>query len=342
MPSFRPIETIIRDVPPYWVGNGFYVRQYFPTKRIENFFQRFSPFLVMDYGAPTHFKGTDRPAGIGPHPHRGIATVTFAFEGSIEHGDNQGNRGVIHPGDIQWMTAGDGILHKEYHEPEYAKNDRILHMIQLWVDLPTPHKRTAPTYQAITADQMGKRVLANGAEVIVYAGEAFGTTGPAATFSPMNIYKIRLSKGQSVTLREPAGYNTGALVIAGSALVNPATLGESDAETATEVTAHAGGDACHHTSAASASPTAKVCRDAETANRSHHTRALAHDFMLFSNAGEEILFVCEDESAEIVVLSGQPLNQPVAAQGPFVMNTQAELLEAHRDYQEGRFGSHVF
>lgn len=218
--KFRQVEKIIRSPHAHWVGNGFRVKQYFPAKR-DYFLERFSPFILLDYNEPYFFPASPFETGIGPHPHRGFETVTFALAGKIEHGDNQGNHGVIEPGDLQWMTAGRGILHKEFHETEFAKRDRVLHMIQLWVNLPAEFKWTEPIYQAITADQMGRyQSMDLQFEVIVYAGEAFGIEGPARTFSPMNIYKLDIKQGETVLLEEPADFNTGILIISGKLQVN--------------------------------------------------------------------------------------------------------------------------
>ncbi|MDO4793749.1 MAG: pirin family protein [Filifactor alocis] len=289
--DFRKIECIFKNDHAHWVGNGFRVKQYFPASNKEDFFNRFSPFILMDYNEPYFFKATPFETGVGAHPHRGFETVTFAFAGKIEHGDNKGNTGIIEPGDIQWMTAGSGILHKEFHEKEFAKKDRVLHMIQLWVNLPKEHKMTEPNYQAIKADQMGKYHSENRkVELTVYAGKVMDTMGPASTFSPMNIYKLDLSKGGILTLEEPSDFNTGLLVLSGEVRINEAYLAKSS------------------------------------------------DFVLFENDGKPFCITSAEEHSEVFVLSGQPLNEPVVAGGPFVMNTQEELLQANLDFRNGAFG----
>lgn len=289
--NFRKIERIFKNDHSHWVGNGFRVKQYFPNSNKEYFFDRFSPFILMDYNEPYFFKATPFETGVGVHPHRGFETVTFAFAGKIEHGDNKGNTGIIEPGDIQWMTAGSGILHKEFHEKEFSKKDRVLHMIQLWVNLPKEHKMTEPKYQAIKATQMGKHFSEDGkAELTVYAGKVMNTRGPASTFSPMNIYKIDLAKGGSLTLQEPSDFNTGLLVLSGEVKINEVNP-------------------------------AKIS-----------------DFVLFENDGKAFCITGVEEHSEVFVLSGQPLNEPVVAGGPFVMNTEEELLQAHLDYRNGVFG----
>ncbi len=170
MTKVRKIETIFKGPRTHWVGDGFHVSNYFPSGK--NLLERFTPFILMDYNAPMEFLPSDTPRGVGPHPHRGFETVTFAFEGAVEHHDNRGNHGIIYPGDVQWMTAGAGIMHKEYHEKEFSNAGGIFHMIQLWVNLPKKDKMTEPRYQAITKSDMGKAVLSdNQGNVTVVAGK---------------------------------------------------------------------------------------------------------------------------------------------------------------------------
>lgn len=294
MKQMRRIEKIIQNPPRHWVGNGFNVQQYFPSNQGMSFMERFSPFILMDYNAPATFKGTEGDVGVDIHPHRGFETVTFAFKGKVEHGDNHGHSGIIQEGDIQWMTAGSGVLHKEFHEREWAKHDRVFHMIQLWVNLPAKDKMTAPNYQALTKNEIPSFVEEKSeANIILYAGEVFKHKGIAHTFSPMNIYKINLKKDHKIDLDEPSTYNTGFLLISGVVNINDD----------------------------------KVVRE--------------QDFVLFKNeAGVIELSAIED--AEIFVLSGKPLNEPVVAGGPFVMNTENELRQAYLDYQAGKFGPFDF
>lgn len=292
---FREIEKVFKNTSAYWVGNGFRVQQYFPEGQGENFLERFSPFIMMDYNPPYHFNATDDLVGIGPHPHRGFETVTLALDAVIEHTDNQGNTGVIHSGDIQWMTAGCGILHKEYHEKKFAKNDRMFHMIQLWINLPKKNKMTKPKYQSLLDKDMGKYNLENNlGEITVFAGEVFNTKGPASTFSPINMYKVSLKKDADVLLDEPDTFNTGALVVGGSMKIN----------------------------------------DQKTVNEG--------DFILFKNDKKAFKLTALSQEAVIIVLSGEPLNEPVVTYGPFVMNTQEEINTAITDFQSGKFGSLEF
>ena len=211
----KRVKKVIRQDKAHWVGTGFFVHQIFPRATGVSFLEDFSPFLVLDYNAPMTYPATKYFKGIGPHPHRGLETVTFVLEGSLKHKDNAGNEGIIHSGDVQWMTAGDGILHKEYHEKEWAKVNRTFHVIQLWVNLPAKDKRTPPKYQSLRKDEMG--VLENDDfKLIVYSGEVLKTEGPAESFSPMDLFKVELKKDKKIELPIKENYNTGFLVLKGS------------------------------------------------------------------------------------------------------------------------------
>ena len=191
----KQIEKIYsRPARPGMVGDGFRVFNYFPNADLTQ--QRVSPFLLMDFNAEYDFGPSDHLRGVDVHPHKGFETVTIAYKGSVSHHDSTGNSGVINPGDVQWMTAGAGILHKEYHEKEFSKKGGPFEMIQLWVNLPAKSKLTSPKYQAITAAEMGKVVLDdNNGMVNVIAGSFNDHKGPATTFTPVNMFDIRLNGG---------------------------------------------------------------------------------------------------------------------------------------------------
>lgn len=287
--SQRPIEMIFAGPKRHWVGNGFHVSNYFP--RGARLFERFSPFILLDYNMPYDFAPATSPRGIGAHPHRGFETVTFAFEGAVEHHDNQGNHGIIYPGDVQWMTAGSGILHKEYHEKKFSSQGGTFHMIQLWVNLPAKDKMTTPGYQALEASDMGLFELPeDSGKVHVVAGNFKDVKGPAKTFSPINIYRVEMKEGAELTLDEPATFNTGLLVIEGDFEINGQTVKE-------------------------------------------------HDFVLFENVPGEISLKALSEKTQCMVFSGEDLKEPIAAGGPFVMNTREELQQANEDFHMGKFGS---
>jgi redox-sensitive bicupin YhaK (pirin superfamily) len=213
----RTVAGIFRSTPFHWVGDGFFVSSYFPRPGLPA--ERVSPFVLMDYGPPRDFAPLPvGKRGVGWHPHRGFETVTVAWEGSVAHRDNAGNAGIIGPGDVQWMTAGSGILHEEYHEREFANAGGRMHMMQLWVNLPAKHKMAKPGYQPITAAQIPAVPLEGGAgEVRVIAGGYAGQKGPAHTFTPVALLDVRLKAGGHLpfTVPLPSTHNAMAIVTAG-------------------------------------------------------------------------------------------------------------------------------
>jgi redox-sensitive bicupin YhaK (pirin superfamily) len=287
MSNKKSIEAIIAPPPPHMVGDGFRVHGFFPGGRIDK--KRMSPFFMMDYGSKIEFSPSDELRGVGVHPHAGFETVTIAYHGKIAHHDSAGNSGIIGVGDVQWMTAGSGLLHKEYHEEEFSKTGGLFQMVQLWVNLPAKYKKTKPKYQEVTNSMMGRHYLADEKSFIeVIAGEYNGTKGPASTFTPMQMYNARLKKGANVELNFPSSYNTGILVAEGSAVIN----GE------------------------------KVSTD---------------HFVLFKNDGE-LISIDTNEDAILLFLSGEPIDEPIAQYGPFLMNTLEEVQQAIRDVNAGKFG----
>jgi redox-sensitive bicupin YhaK (pirin superfamily) len=189
-----------------------------------------SPFFLLDYQKPEAFAPTTRRRGVGTHPHRGFETVTIAYQGSIAHRDSTGNGGVIGPGEVQWMTAGSGVLHNEFHEEEFARAGGILHMIQIWVNLPRNHKLTAPKYQALTGRSIEAVPLADERGVVrIISGVYEDTRGPAETFTPAHMLDLRLKPGAHVRLPTPREFNTALLVLDGQVTANgskPVSAGE--------------------------------------------------------------------------------------------------------------------
>ena len=199
------------------VGDGFHVRNLFPSNDLD---RELSPFIMLDYAGPTFYQATDTPRGVGEHPHRGFETVTIVYQGIVAHRDSAGNSGVIGPGDVQWMTAASGIVHEELHEKEWAKRGGTLQAIQLWVNLPKASKMSAPGYQTIVNDQIPVVQLDGGAGSLrVIAGSVGGAKGPAKTFTPIELYDLRLRAGHSMPLQIPNGYNAGLLILSGQASV---------------------------------------------------------------------------------------------------------------------------
>ncbi len=220
MSNTKSVQQVLPPPAPHMVGDGFRVHNFFPSGYHMGPL-RMSPFFLMDYGSKIEFPPSEKPRGVGVHPHRGFETVTIAFKGRVAHHDSSGNSGVIGEGDVQWMTAGSGLLHKEYHEEEYSKKGGPFQMVQLWVNLPAKDKMTPPKYQAIEHAQMGKYELPNEGGVLeVIAGEYKGVKGPATTFTPIHAYVGRLNAGAALDISLPENFNTGILVVEGSFKIN--------------------------------------------------------------------------------------------------------------------------
>ena len=200
----------------HWVGDGFHVRNLFPSNDLG---PRLSPFLLLDLAGPTEFAGTDTPRGVREHPHRGFETVTVVYQGKVAHRDSAGNSGVVGPGDVQWMTAGSGVVHEEMHEREFAREGGTIQMAQLWVNLPREHKLTRPRYQDLSSDRI-PAVEVEGGEVRVVAGDFRGTRGPAETFTELNVWDVHLGADGSLDVELPPGHNVGVIVFSGRAAVN--------------------------------------------------------------------------------------------------------------------------
>jgi redox-sensitive bicupin YhaK (pirin superfamily) len=270
----------------HWVGDGFPVRNLFPSNGVDGL----SPFLMLDYAGPADFDPSNRPRGVGEHPHRGFETVTIALQGSVDHRDSAGNSGTIRPGDVQWMTAAAGVVHEEMHEREFTRTGGTFEMVQLWVNLPKAHKMSPPRYQGISRDQIPTVDLGAGASARIIAGDLNGAVGPAKTFTPVNLFDLRLSAGSDVLVNLPSGHNAGVVLLRGNVLINGSTDLQGEARLA-----------------------------------------------VLSVAGDSVALAAKEDST-ILVLSGEPIDEPVASYGPFVMNTQAELRQAVEDYRAGRMG----
>jgi redox-sensitive bicupin YhaK (pirin superfamily) len=231
---------------PHWVGNGFPVRSLFSY---DGHGQALSPFLLLDYAGPRDFPPTTEQRGVGTHPHRGFETVTIVYSGEVAHRDSSGGGGTIGPGDVQWMTAGSGILHEEFHSPAYARSGGPFEMVQLWVNLPARHKMTAPRYQGLLAADIPTVALADDAGTLrVIAGEFAGRKGPAQTFSPVEVWDLRLRDGKRADFAVPDGHTLAVVVLAGTVRVNgEAVVREAQAalldQPGTTFTLEANGDA---------------------------------------------------------------------------------------------------
>ncbi len=271
----------------HWVGDGFPVQSLFSY---QTHGQEMSPFLLLDYAGPRDFPPAAKPRGVGQHPHRGFETVTIVYQGEVEHRDSKGGGGKIGPGDVQWMTAGGGLLHEEFHSAEFTRSGGTFEVVQLWVNLPAQHKMVDPAYQAIVqADIPAVELDGDTGTVRVIAGDYRGTSGPAHTYTPMNVWDLRLAAGKRIELPAPVGWTTAVVVLRGTVQVS-----DSD-----------------------------IVRDAQ--------------FALLDPEGTTFSLEANND-ASILVLSGEPIDEPIAGHGPFVMNTREEIHQAIRDFSSGQFG----
>lgn len=286
----RKVEIVVPPREPHFVGDGFRVHNFIPSGfRLD--MQRMNPFIMLDYNARFYFPPADKPKGVGVHPHRGFETVTIAYKGKVAHHDSSGGGGVIGEGDVQWMTAASGVLHKEYHEENFSKEGGDFQMVQLWVNLPAKDKMSSPKYQAISHNQINKYTLPDhGGEVEIIAGNFKDIRGAASTFTPIHLYNARLNAGGKADFTFPEHFNTALLVIEGAIRVN----------------------------------------ESENVPVNH--------FVLFENTGDSFS-IKATENAIVLVLSGEPIMEPIVAHGPFVMNTQSEIVKAFDDYHKGKFGT---
>ncbi|WP_316840754.1 pirin family protein [Pedobacter gandavensis] len=282
----KQVSAVLNPPAPHMVGDGFRVHNFFPN----GYKLKMSPFFLLDYNSKIQFSARNEPRGVGVHPHRGFETVTIAYHGAVAHHDSAGNSGVIYPGDVQWMTAASGILHKEYHEEAFSKKGGAFQMVQLWVNLPAKDKMTKPKYQAISHAAIAKHQLPDDAGLLeVIAGEYQGTKGTASTFTPIHVYNLRLNKDGKANFNFPVDFNTAFMVIEGEIKVNNTDIAKAD--------------------------------------------QLVH----FKNEGTTII-VEGLQNSVVLVLSGAPINEPIAQYGPFLMNRPEEIQEAIADYNQGKFG----
>ncbi|GAB2496409.1 pirin family protein [Pseudoxanthomonas sangjuensis] len=272
---------------PHWVGDGFPARSLFSY---DSHGRDLSPFLLLDYAGPHWFDPAARPRGVGQHPHRGFETVTLVYEGEVEHRDSTGAGGKIGPGDVQWMTAASGILHEEFHSGDFTRTGGNLEMVQLWVNLPAKDKMAAPGYQTLLDAEIPSVGLPDEAgRVRVIAGEYGGHRGPARTFTPIDVWDVRLNAGKTANFSLPEGRTLALVVLKGTVLVNGSA----------------------------------VTREAQLVTLARD----GSDIAIEANSG-----------ATVLLLSGEPIDEPIVGYGPFVMNTQQEISQAIADFNSGKFG----
>jgi redox-sensitive bicupin YhaK (pirin superfamily) len=285
--SLKKLRCIQRSADRHWVGDGFPVRTLFSYPALGAVL---SPFLLFDYAGPAEFAPTTARRGVGEHPHRGFETVTIVYAGEVEHRDSSGGGGRIGPGDVQWMTAASGLVHEEFHGREFARRGGLFEMVQLWVNLPARDKTAPAGYQAIVSGDIPTVPLAWGRGTArVIAGELAGTKGPARTFTPIQVWDLRLASEDRVELTVPEGHTTALAVLRGTLRVN----GSEDVGAA--------------------------------------------EVGIFDRSRTKI---CIDGARDVtaLLLAGEPIDEPIVGQGPFVMNTAQEIRQAMVDYQSGRMG----
>lgn len=280
----KKVQTIHRGREMHWVGDGFAVQSLFSY---QNYSELLSPFLLLDYAEPREFSPTDKRRGVGKHPHRGFETVTIAYEGEISHKDSTGAGGTIGPGDVQWMTAGSGVIHEEYHSENFAKTGGSMEMVQLWVNLPKKDKMTKPGYQGIVRADIPSVELDNNSKLSVIAGIYDGVEGPAKVHSPINMWDLMLSTGD-YEFKIPEGHNCLILSRSGSVQINDSEL----------------------------------LRQGQVA--------------VFHREGQTVKIEANDD-VKLLLLTGEPIDDPVVGYGPFVMNSEEEIKQAFEDFNNGTF-----
>jgi redox-sensitive bicupin YhaK (pirin superfamily) len=285
--AWKKVVTVKQAPPMHWVGDGLPVRTMFSY---DDAAEMMSPFLLLDYAAPAEFPPSERRRGVGAHPHRGFETVTIVYQGDLEHRDSAGNHGSIGPGDVQWMTAGSGVLHEEKHGPHLAAEGGTIEMVQLWVNLPARSKMTPPRYQDLLAAKIPKVALPQDAGTVRVVAGAFGDAqGPAHTFTPIQVWDLRIREGATFEAAFPEGHTLAVFFLHGRGEVNEVVeLGPAE--------------------------------------------------LAVLERGGERLKVSARAAVRALVLSGEPIAEPVVGYGPFVMNTEAEIRQAITDFQGGRMG----
>jgi len=288
MKNFKSIASVVPPPPYHMVGDGFRVHNFFPSDTLIGE-KGMDPFFLMDYNSQWNIPPSEKQRGVSVHPHRGFETVTIAYHGKVAHHDSEGNSGVIGEGDVQWMTAGAGILHKEYHEKEFSKNGGIFQVVQLWVNLPKEFKMTRPKYQPVRKQDLTRVDLDGGSYVELIAGNYMDRTGPASSFTPVNLFNAHLKKGTVAGFSFSKDFNTGLLVAEGQININDSEIAQVD------------------------------------------------NFVYFLHDGDNISIEAIEDSI-LLVMSGEPINEPIASGGPFLMNTEDEISQAFNDYYSGKFG----
>lgn len=307
--TYRQIDQIHTAPRPHWVGDGFHVNPMFSHMAND---KRTDPFLMLDYASPQHFAPNQAsPRGVGQHPHKGFETVTIAYQGEVAHRDSSGGGGIIKQGDTQWMTAGNGVIHEEFHSPEFSQSGGDFEMVQLWVNLPAKDKTHPARYQHLAndtvttvdlTDETGKNV----GNVRLIAGEFIDNekvyAGVAQTFTPINLWDISLNSTQTAEINVPKSHNLLLLVRHGEVTLND-----------------------------------------DNSNSDDHKKIGSRQLVTFApeTGGEgvdTIRLTAGREGVEILLMSGEPINEPIVGYGPFVMNSEQDIRQAILDFNAGKFG----
>ena len=283
----RGLQAVLPPGPEHWVGDGFYVKTVFWPQLGPALL---SPFLLLDHAARKHFEPSPWRRGVGEHPHRGFETVTFAYQGEVEHRDSAGGGGRIGPGDVQWMTAASGVVHEETHSQAFSERGGDFEMVQLWVNLPAEKKMSEPRYQPIL-DREFPRLRLGAAEARLVAGHLGGKLGPARTHTPIAVFDLQFHEDGTSAFGLPAGWTT---------LVFPL--------------------------------------DADLTAGTNRESIPSRHLGVFDREDDGPVELHANKGARVLVLAGEPIEEPVVAYGPFVMNTREQIGQAFRDYQSGKMG----
>ncbi len=286
-PSLKPIAQLMSARERHWVGDGFAVSTIFSPRLLDP--QLLSPFILMDHAPEREFGPTATRRGVGEHPHRGFETVTFAYQGEIDHRDSHGGGGTIGPGDVQWMTAGSGVVHEEKHSRRFSQVGGAFEMVQLWVNLPARLKMTAPRYQALTGASFPSLSF-GGASGRLIAGALQGQNGPASSHTPITMFDVTLPASTESSFELALGHTVLVFVLEGEGVAQ----GEQ--------------------------------------------RVSTGDLLVLDRDAPGRVQLAANSATRLLVLSGEPLGEPVVARGPFVMNTAEEIQQAMQDYRRGLMG----
>ena len=283
----KKLLKILKPREKHWVGDGFHVSTLFSVHSDD--YQYLTPFLLFDHAAPKEFAPTEKKQGVGEHPHRGFETVTFAIQGEVDHRDSAGGGGTITTGGVQWMTAGAGVVHEEFHSRNFAKTGGVFEMVQLWVNLPAEHKMMNPRYQSMNKEDFPRfNIEGATAEIKLVAGEIGNHKGPAKTVTPITMYEVFVSEDGPLSLKFKNLTNTLVIQLKGASKIEDQTVNQGEVA-------------------------------------------------IFGRPGE-IVSIDALKGSHLLVLNGEPIDEPISTYGPFVMNTRAEIVQAVDDFNAGKMG----